>query len=60
MHANLARCDPDEQATLRELLAGGYVPDLDAEFEAQLDTVIVGLAVRHGLPVDDEVRGRRE
>lgn len=57
VHANLARRDPDEQATLRELLADGYVPDLDADFEEQLDTVILGLAVRHGLPVDDEVRG---
>lgn len=57
VHANLARHGDDEQATLRELVASGDAPARDAAFEDQLTTVLVGLAVRHGLALDDEVTG---
>jgi hypothetical protein len=55
--ATLARREPDELPTLRAIASGGYHRDLDASFEERLTTVLVGIAVRNGLPVDKEVAG---
>lgn len=55
--ATLARRDPDDLPTLRSVMASGYQPDRAAAFERRLTTVLVGIAVRHGLPVDDAVTG---
>jgi AcrR family transcriptional regulator len=55
--ASLARRQPDELPTLRSIAAGGYERDLDASFEERLTTVLIGIAVRNGLPVDKEVAG---
>ncbi|MBA2282917.1 MAG: TetR family transcriptional regulator [Actinomycetota bacterium] len=57
MHGDLAQRPAEEQATLRTLLGSGYVPDRDAEFEDKVTAVLIGLAVQHGRPVDDEVTG---
>jgi AcrR family transcriptional regulator len=53
----LARRDPDELTTLRSIVDSGYQPDRDAAFEARLTTLLVGVAVEHGLPLDDQVKG---
>jgi hypothetical protein len=58
IHATLAHRGADEQPTLRALTAGGEPPDRDQVFEDRITTVIVGLAVRFDLPVDDDVLGR--
>jgi AcrR family transcriptional regulator len=55
--AVLARRDPEELAALRAVAAGGHVPDRDDGFEERLTTVIVGIAVRRGLALDDQVLG---
>jgi AcrR family transcriptional regulator len=56
LHATLARRGPDEQPVLRALVdSGGNGPhDL---YDERVTAVVVGLAVRFGLPVDDEVLG---
>jgi len=56
----LARRDADELPTLRSIASGGHERYLDASFEERLTTVLVGIAVRNGLPVDKEVTGARE
>jgi AcrR family transcriptional regulator len=53
----LARREPDDLPTLRSIIDSGYQPDRDAAFEARLTTLLVGIAVEHGLPLDDEVTG---
>jgi AcrR family transcriptional regulator len=53
--ASLARREPSELPTLRSIMASGYQRDGDASFEQRLTTTLVGIAVRHGLPVDDVV-----
>ena len=53
--ASLARRPPDELTTLRSIVASGYERDRDASFEQRLTTVLVGIAVRNGLPVDADV-----
>src|SRR5438105_3943265 len=58
--ASLARRDADELPTLRSIASGGHERDLDASFEERLTTVLVGIAVRNELPVDEEVVGARE
>lgn len=56
--AALARREPDELPALRAVAATGHEPDRDEGFEERLTTVIVGIAVRNDLDVDDEVLGR--
>ena len=58
IHATLANRAPDEQPTLRALTASGGSHDRDEMFEDRVTTVIIGLAVRFDLPVDDDVLGR--
>jgi AcrR family transcriptional regulator len=53
--ASLARREPTELPTFRSIMASGYQHDRDASFEQRLTTLLVGIAVRHGLPVDDVV-----
>ena len=53
--ASLGRRQPDELPTLRSIAAGGYERDLDASFEERLTTVLLGIAVRNGLPLDEQV-----
>jgi len=53
--STLARQEPDELPTLRSIMAGGHQRDRDVSFEERLTTVLVGIAVRNGLPVDDDV-----
>jgi len=55
LFGSLARRPPDELKTLRAIVAGGYERDRDAAFEERLTTVLVGIAVRNGLPVDGDV-----
>ena len=55
--AALARRAPEELSTLRALAATAYDPRLDDRFEERLTTVIVGLAVRQGRPLDEQVLG---
>lgn len=55
--AALVRRQPTELPTLRTIMASGYQRDRDAAFESHLTTTIVGIAVRHGLAVDAEVKG---
>ena len=58
VHAALAQRDPEEQPSLRALVDRGGGADRDDAFEERLTTMIIGLAVRYDLPVDDEVLGR--
>lgn len=58
VHAALAHRQPDELPTLRALTAAGDAPGRDESFEDRITTVIIGLAVRFDLPVDDDVLGR--
>ena len=53
--ASLARREPIELPTFRSIMASGYQHDRDASFEQRLTTTLVGIAVRHGLPVDEVV-----
>lgn len=53
--ASLARREADELTTLRTIMAAGYERDRDGSFEARLTTVLVGIAVRNDLTLDDEV-----
>lgn len=55
--AALAKRPPDALPTLRTLASGGVVPDRDEAFEERITTVLVGIATRHGLAVDDHVLG---
>ena len=55
--ASLARRQPTELPTLRSIAASGYARDLDASFEERLTTVLTGIAVRNGLPLDEAVTG---
>lgn len=55
--AALARRDPGDLPTLRAVAAEGGGRDRDGDFEERLTIVLVGVAVRHGLAVDDRVRG---
>lgn len=57
VHATLAQRDATELAALRDLVARGIRPDRDAAFEERLTTMLVGLATRFDLPIDDVVRG---
>jgi len=58
VHAMLERRGPDEHPTLRALTGSGVAADRDEAFEDRLTTMVVGLAVRFDLPLDDEVLGR--
>jgi AcrR family transcriptional regulator len=58
VHAALAHRGPDEQPTLRALTASRAALGRDETFEESVTTVLIGLAVRFELPVDDEVLGR--
>ena len=58
VHAALAQRDPEEQPSLRALVDRGARSDRDDAFEDRLTTMIVGLAVRFDLAVDDDVLGR--
>jgi len=60
LFSSLARRDADELPTLRSIAASGYERDRDASFEARLTTVLVGIAVRNGLRVDEEVAAGAE
>jgi len=53
--ASLARREPTDLPTLRSIVAGGHDDARDPAFENWLTTVLVGIAVRHGLRVDPEV-----
>jgi len=55
--AALARREPDELFALRAVAAAGRLPVAEGAFEDRLTTVLVGIAVRCGLDVDDEVLG---
>jgi AcrR family transcriptional regulator len=55
--AVLAKRPPEAMPTLRSLAAEGRVADRDEAFEERITTVLVGLAVRHDLPVDHRVLG---
>jgi AcrR family transcriptional regulator len=55
--AALAKRPPEALPTLRALAADGTVVDRDEAFEERLTTVIVGIAVRRGIDVDDDVLG---
>jgi AcrR family transcriptional regulator len=57
MFTALARREITNLPTLRSIMASGYQRDRDAAFEERLTTIIVGVAVRHRLPVDAEVSG---
>lgn len=57
LHATLAQREPDEQPTLRSLLNAAPT-DRDDAFEQRLTSMLVGLAVRFDLPVDDDVLNR--
>lgn len=58
VHGTLARMEPGDLPTMRELVAEGFVPDSHAAFERRITTALVGLAVLNDLPIDDEVLGR--
>jgi AcrR family transcriptional regulator len=58
IHATLAHRGPDEQTTLRALTASGGTTDRDEAFEERLTSMLIGLAVRFDLPIDDEVYDR--
>jgi AcrR family transcriptional regulator len=51
MHAVLARLPSTELPTLRSLVASGYVPDSDQDFEDRLTTVLTGIAACNDLPM---------
>lgn len=55
--AALARRPAEAMPTLRALAAGGQVADRDRAFEERLTTVLVGIAVRQGMDVDEHVLG---
>lgn len=57
VYAALATRPPDALAALRAIAAEGGPPDRDAAFEERLTTVLVGLAVRLGIAIDDDVLG---
>jgi AcrR family transcriptional regulator len=57
VHAVLAQRGPDEQPTLRALTTT-EPPSRDEAFEERVTTMLIGIAVRFDLPVDDEVLGR--
>lgn len=58
IHATLAQRGPDEQPTLRALLASGAALGGDDAFEERLTTLLIGIATRFDLPIDDDVLGR--
>jgi hypothetical protein len=58
LHATVARRDPAELPTLRELLETRLDADREVAFEERLTSMIVGLATRFGRPIDDDVLGR--
>jgi AcrR family transcriptional regulator len=55
VYGTLARRGANEQRTFRALLASGYEHDLETSFEAKLTTMVSGIAVTMGLPLDPEV-----
>jgi hypothetical protein len=44
MHAELARHRADELTAIRSLLAHGYIPDAESDFERRLDVALAGIA----------------
>lgn len=58
LHAALARRDDEAQPTLRALVASAAPVDRDTAFEDRLTAMLIGIAVRFDLPIDDEVLGR--
>lgn len=57
VHAVLAQRAPDEQPTLRALTAMDH-PSRDEAFEERVTTMLIGIATRFDLPIDDDVLGR--
>jgi len=58
IHAALVHRGPDEQPTLRALTASRAALGSDETFEESLTTMLIGIAVRFDLPVDDDVLDR--
>src|SRR5262249_5965358 len=54
----LADHPPDALPALRALVAAGYTPNRDEEFEARLTMVLIGIARRVGLDEDVDAAGR--
>lgn len=58
VHATLAQRGPDELPVLRALTTASAMVDRDDAFEERVTSMLVGLAVRFDLPIDDDVLGR--